>query len=97
PHTVGSLIVVLGAGGDRDPGKRAAMGAAAAAHADLVVVTDDNPRSENPASIRAAVLEGAIAQDRQAQRSRPSPGRIREIADRAAAIREAVARAGGGD
>jgi UDP-N-acetylmuramoyl-L-alanyl-D-glutamate--2,6-diaminopimelate ligase len=95
--TPGSLIVVLGAGGDRDPGKRAAMGAAAAAHADLVVVTDDNPRSEDPARIRAAVLEGAVAQDRQTQRSRPSPGRIREIADRGAAIREAVARAAAGD
>jgi UDP-N-acetylmuramoyl-L-alanyl-D-glutamate--2,6-diaminopimelate ligase len=95
--TSGSLIVVLGAGGDRDPGKRAAMGATAAAYADLVVVTDDNPRSEDPASIRAAVLAGAFAQDRQAQLSHSSPGRIREIGDRAAAIREAVARAGVGD
>jgi UDP-N-acetylmuramoyl-L-alanyl-D-glutamate--2,6-diaminopimelate ligase len=97
-HTTGSLIVVLGAGGDRDPGKRAAMGAAAAAHADLVVVTDDNPRSEDPASIRAAVVGGAVAQDRSVRPSaEPSQERVREIADRAAAIREAVARAGAGD
>jgi UDP-N-acetylmuramoyl-L-alanyl-D-glutamate--2,6-diaminopimelate ligase len=93
-HTAGSLIVVLGAGGDRDPGKRAAMGAAAAAHADLVVVTDDNPRAEDPAAIRAAVLAGAFAHERSAQ---SLPGRIREIGDRAAAIREAVASAGEGD
>ena len=52
-------IVVLGCGGDRDPEKRAPMGAAAAAAAELVVVTDDNPRSEDPAAIRAAVLAGA--------------------------------------
>ena len=93
-NTSGLLIVVLGAGGDRDHGKRAAMGAAAAAHADFVVVTDDNPRSEDPASIRAAVLGGAVAQDQSAH---PSPGRIREVGDRAAAIRAAVALAGMGD
>jgi UDP-N-acetylmuramoyl-L-alanyl-D-glutamate--2,6-diaminopimelate ligase len=119
-NTSGSLIVVLGAGGDRDPGKRAAMGAAAAAFADVVVVTDDNPRSEDPASIRAAVLAGAISLDSSAQ---PLPGRgwdggrvahqgslragpaaripsvprVREIGDRAAAIRAAVALAGSGD
>jgi UDP-N-acetylmuramoyl-L-alanyl-D-glutamate--2,6-diaminopimelate ligase len=55
-------IVVLGCGGDRDPEKRAPMGAAAAAAADLVVVTDDNPRSEDPAAIRAQVLAGARAE-----------------------------------
>ena len=55
-------IVVLGCGGDRDPEKRAPMGAAAAAAAELVVVTDDNPRGEDPASIRAAVLAGAYAE-----------------------------------
>ena len=60
-QTRGSLVVVLGAGGDRDPGKRQAMGAAAASCADVVVVTDDNPRSEDPAAIRAAVLAGARA------------------------------------
>jgi UDP-N-acetylmuramoyl-L-alanyl-D-glutamate--2,6-diaminopimelate ligase len=59
PTTQGSLVVVLGAGGDRDRGKRAAMGRAAADHADLVFVTDDNPRSEDPAAIRAAVMAGA--------------------------------------
>ena len=112
--TSGSLIVVLGAGGDRDAGKRAAMGAAAASHADLVLITDDNPRSEDPASIRAAVLAGAISLDssvpplpgrgrdggrvahqgslRAGPATRiPSVPRVREIADRAAAIREAVA------
>ena len=94
-NTSGSLIVVLGAGGDRDTGKRAAMGAAAASHADVVLVTDDNPRSEDPASIRAAVLRGAVAQDQSA--ARPSPGRIREIGDRAAAIRAAVALAAARD
>ena len=61
PTTTGALVVVLGAGGDRDRGKRQAMGRAAAEHADVVVVTDDNPRSEDPASIRAAVVEGARA------------------------------------
>jgi UDP-N-acetylmuramoyl-L-alanyl-D-glutamate--2,6-diaminopimelate ligase len=55
----GRLIVVLGAGGDRDRDKRGPMGAAAGAAADLVIVTDDNPRSEEPAGIRAAVAEGA--------------------------------------
>ena len=54
-------IAVLGCGGDRDPAKRRPMGAAAAQHADLVVVTDDNPRSEDPAAIRAEVLAGARA------------------------------------
>jgi UDP-N-acetylmuramoyl-L-alanyl-D-glutamate--2,6-diaminopimelate ligase len=92
--TAGSLVAVLGAGGDRDRGKRASMGAAAAAHADLVIITDDNPRSEDPAAIRAALLGGAVAQLRS---TASVPGRAREIADRAAAIREAVAAAGVGD
>ncbi|SEG43779.1 UDP-N-acetylmuramoylalanyl-D-glutamate--2,6-diaminopimelate ligase [Thalassococcus halodurans] len=59
PHVMGRLVAIIGAGGDRDPGKRPLMGAAAAEHADLVIVTDDNPRSEDPATIRAAVMEGA--------------------------------------
>ncbi len=59
PHVMGRILAIVGAGGDRDRGKRLLMGAAAAAHADLVIVTDDNPRSEDPAAIRAAVREGA--------------------------------------
>ena len=65
PGTSGALVVLLGAGGDRDRGKRAAMGRAAALGADVVVVTDDNPRSEDPAAIREAVLEGARAASAQ--------------------------------
>lgn len=82
----GGLIVVLGAGGDRDRGKRTAMGAAAAAGADQVIVTDDNPRSEDPQAIRAALLAGARGVDGGA-------GHTREVADRAEAIRAAVAAA----
>ena len=59
PLTQGRLVVVLGAGGDRDPGKRPIMGEIAARLADVLVVTDDNPRSEDPAAIRAAMLAGA--------------------------------------
>ncbi|MEM9784032.1 MAG: UDP-N-acetylmuramoyl-L-alanyl-D-glutamate--2,6-diaminopimelate ligase [Pseudomonadota bacterium] len=58
PHATGRLAVVFGAGGDRDPGKRRLMGAACAAGADLAIVTDDNPRGEDPATIRAAVMQG---------------------------------------
>jgi UDP-N-acetylmuramoyl-L-alanyl-D-glutamate--2,6-diaminopimelate ligase len=58
PHTTGRLVVLFGAGGDRDPGKRPLMGEAAARLADRCFVTDDNPRSEDPAAIRAAVLAG---------------------------------------
>ncbi|OWY10795.1 UDP-N-acetylmuramoyl-L-alanyl-D-glutamate--2,6-diaminopimelate ligase [Thioclava sp. F42-5] len=59
PHVMGRLIAIVGAGGDRDATKRPLMGKAAAENADIVIVTDDNPRSEDPATIRAAVLEGA--------------------------------------
>jgi UDP-N-acetylmuramoyl-L-alanyl-D-glutamate--2,6-diaminopimelate ligase len=83
PFAEGSLSVVVGAGGDRDPGKRPLMGEAAARHADLVIVTDDNPRSEDPATIRKAVLAGA-------------PGGL-EIGDRAEAIAEGVRRLKSGD
>ena len=76
PYVCGRLIVVIGAGGDRDPGKRPMMGAIAAELADRVIVTDDNPRSENPAAIRAAILAAA-------------PG-AQEIGDRNEAIRSAV-------
>lgn len=58
PHTRGKLFAIIGAGGDRDKSKRALMGQAAANSADCVIVTDDNPRSEDPAAIRQAVLEG---------------------------------------
>jgi UDP-N-acetylmuramoyl-L-alanyl-D-glutamate--2,6-diaminopimelate ligase len=76
PHVLGRLVVAFGAGGDRDRGKRPLMGAAAAKAADLVYVTDDNPRSEDPAAIRAAVRDGA-------------PDAI-EIGDRAEAILTAI-------
>ncbi len=59
PHTKGRLVCLLGCGGDRDAGKRPIMGRIASGLSDLVIVTDDNPRSEDPAAIRAAVLEGA--------------------------------------
>ena len=85
----GRLIVVLGCGGDRDRGKRPLMGAAAAARAELLVVTDDNPRSEDPADIRAAVLAGAWAE--------PARGEVLEVGDRRAAIEVAVAHARPGD
>ncbi|MEJ6395332.1 UDP-N-acetylmuramoyl-L-alanyl-D-glutamate--2,6-diaminopimelate ligase [Gymnodinialimonas sp. 2305UL16-5] len=58
PHVMGRLIVVFGAGGDRDAGKRPMMGKAAAENADIAIVTDDNPRSEDPATIRLAVMSG---------------------------------------
>ena len=83
PHTTGRLHVVFGAGGDRDRGKRPLMGAAAARLADVAIVTDDNPRSEDPAAIRAAVLAAC-------------PGG-REIGDRARAIAEALNGLGAGD
>jgi UDP-N-acetylmuramoyl-L-alanyl-D-glutamate--2,6-diaminopimelate ligase len=76
PHVLGRLHVVFGAGGDRDRGKRPLMGQAAAAEADVVIVTDDNPRSEDPAAIRAEVLTGCPE--------------ATEVGDRAEAILRAV-------
>ncbi|MEZ5092366.1 MAG: UDP-N-acetylmuramoyl-L-alanyl-D-glutamate--2,6-diaminopimelate ligase [Nocardioides sp.] len=86
PLTAGALIMVVGAGGDRDTGKRPLMGEAAARLADLVVVTDDNPRSEDPAAIRRAVLAGARG-----------PAELVEVGDRRTAIRAALDRARPGD
>jgi UDP-N-acetylmuramoyl-L-alanyl-D-glutamate--2,6-diaminopimelate ligase len=83
PHARDRLIIVFGAGGDRDVGKRAEMGAVAARLADLVIVTDDNPRSEDPAAIRRDILAGA--------------GEAREVPGRREAIAAAVAEAGAGD
>jgi UDP-N-acetylmuramoyl-L-alanyl-D-glutamate--2,6-diaminopimelate ligase len=83
PYVSRKLVVVFGAGGDRDAGKRPIMGAIAAEKADRVIVTDDNPRSEEPAAIRAAILKAA-------------PG-AQEIGDRHEAIRRAVAELEAGD
>ena len=83
PHAKGRMIIVIGAGGDRDTGKRPEMGAAAVKLADHVIVTDDNPRSEDPAAIRADVMAGA-------------PGAI-EIGGRRDAIAAAIAEAGPDD
>jgi UDP-N-acetylmuramoyl-L-alanyl-D-glutamate--2,6-diaminopimelate ligase len=80
---MGRLIAVIGAGGDRDRGKRPMMGRAAAAHADVVFVTDDNPRSEAPAGIRAEVMEACPE--------------ATEVGDRAEAILRAVDALGPGD
>ena len=85
----GRLAVVFGAGGNRDPGKREPMGRVAAELADLVVVTDDNPRDEEPAAIRAAIMAGATAAGTAAQ--------VVEIGDRREAIDHAVAWARPGD
>ena len=83
PFVTSRLVVVFGAGGDRDPGKRPLMGEVASANADVIIVTDDNPRSEDPAAIRAAILAAA-------------PDAI-EIGDRGAAIAAAIAMLGPGD
>ncbi|PJE35664.1 UDP-N-acetylmuramoyl-L-alanyl-D-glutamate--2,6-diaminopimelate ligase [Pseudooceanicola lipolyticus] len=83
PHVMGRLIAIVGAGGDRDAGKRPLMGQAAAENADIVFVTDDNPRSEDPALIRAAVMAGV-----------PN---ATEVGDRAEAILRGVDALGPGD
>jgi UDP-N-acetylmuramoyl-L-alanyl-D-glutamate--2,6-diaminopimelate ligase len=83
PYVSGKLVIVFGCGGDRDKGKRPLMGAAARKSADIVYVTDDNPRSEDPAQIRREIMAAA-------------PGAI-EIGDREIAIHEAVAGLGAGD
>lgn len=83
PHVMGKLIAIVGAGGDRDATKRPLMGQAAADHADIVFVTDDNPRSEDPATIRAAVMAGC-------------PDAF-EVGDRAEAILRGVDALGPGD
>jgi UDP-N-acetylmuramoyl-L-alanyl-D-glutamate--2,6-diaminopimelate ligase len=83
PYARRKLVVVFGAGGDRDPGKRPLMGAIATENADGIIVTDDNPRGENPQAIRAAILKTANG--------------AQEIADRAEAIRTAVATLQAGD
>jgi UDP-N-acetylmuramoyl-L-alanyl-D-glutamate--2,6-diaminopimelate ligase len=85
----GHLVCVIGAGGDRDRGKRPLMGAAAARGADLVVVTDDNPRTEDPGAVRGAVRQGA--------EQAGTAAKIIEVAGRRAAIDEAVRLAGPGD
>lgn len=90
----GRLIVVVGAGGDRDAGKRPLMGRAAVALADQLIVTDDNPRSESPAAIRAEILRGASA---GGNRQRPGSAEISEIGDRRAAIATAISAARPGD
>jgi UDP-N-acetylmuramoyl-L-alanyl-D-glutamate--2,6-diaminopimelate ligase len=86
PLTSGRLVVVVGAGGDRDRGKRPLMGAAAAAHADLVVVTSDNPRSEDPAAIAAELLAGVGRREG-----------IEVVLDRREAIERAIGAAAPGD
>lgn len=83
PFATGKLICVFGCGGDRDKGKRPIMGKISSEHADVTIVTDDNPRTEVPAVIRAEILAGATG--------------AREIGDRAEAIRAAVAMMGPGD
>jgi len=90
-QVTGRVITVLGCGGDRDRGKRPLMGEAAARRSDVLIVTDDNPRSEDAAAIRAAMLDGARAVPAQHR------GEITEIADRAKAIEHAVSLARPGD
>ena len=90
-QTTGRIAVVLGAGGDRDRAKRPLMGAAGASGADLLVITDDNPRSEDPAAIRDAVEAGALGVEADRR------GEVRKIAGRGEAIANAVEWAQDGD
>ena len=90
-RTDGRLIVVLGCGGDRDQAKRPLMGEAAARRADLLIATDDNPRTEDPAAIRAAMLAGALGVPAGER------GEVLEVGDRRAAIEAAVAQVRPGD
>jgi UDP-N-acetylmuramoyl-L-alanyl-D-glutamate--2,6-diaminopimelate ligase len=90
PHVMGRTIVIVGAGGDRDDSKRPLMGQAAAENADLVIVTDDNPRSERPEDIRAAVLAGAKG-------AANSGVEVIEVGDRAEAILRGIDALGPGD
>ena len=83
PHVLGRIVIVFGAGGDRDTTKRPLMGAAARAHADVLYVTDDNPRSEEPAAIRAAIMAACPEAN--------------EVGDRAEAILRGVDALGPGD
>ncbi|WP_350268970.1 UDP-N-acetylmuramoyl-L-alanyl-D-glutamate--2,6-diaminopimelate ligase [Brevibacterium sp. CBA3109] len=85
------LVIVFGAGGDRDKGKRFGMGQAAARGADVVVLTDDNPRTEDPGSIRAAIKEGI---DAEVSTGGARVKKVIEVAERGAAIDEAIAAAG---
>ncbi len=89
PHVMGRIVVIIGAGGDRDVGKRPLMGAAAARNADTVIVTDDNPRSEDPAAIRSAVMAGAL--------NAGGTQSISEVGDRAEAILRGIDMLGAGD
>ena len=82
PHVMGRIVAIVGAGGDRDATKRPLMGRAAVDHADIVIVTDDNPRTEDPASIRSAVLAGAM--------EGADPTKVSEVGDRAEAILRGV-------
>ncbi|MGO2812092.1 UDP-N-acetylmuramoyl-L-alanyl-D-glutamate--2,6-diaminopimelate ligase [Brevibacterium aurantiacum] len=84
------LVIVFGAGGDRDRGKRYGMGQAAARGADVIVLTDDNPRTEDPSSIRAAIREGI---DAEISTGRARVKKVIEVAERGAAIDEAIAAA----
>ena len=88
PLTAGRLVLVIGAGGDRDTGKRPVMGEIGARLADVLVVTDDNPRTEEPGAIRAALLAGTDG---------VQGAEVLEVGDRRAAIRRAVAMARSGD